>query len=672
MRRSLFLTVILLAGLTAAAPVRAEDARVLMLGNSYVQGGNMDDRLETAFPEVVPPWDQVFVLRIAQGGYTLAQHAMQADGSNGDTPTRQALVTGPDAGSWDWVVLQDQSQTPGFPQTEIMWMASRTGAITLHELISAGGGETVFLLTWGRRDGDAQNPTLYPDFSTMQQRLLDGYLAYIEAVEEDGRPRAWMAPAGLVFQRIHDDLAAGGQDPTDGDTAFTRLYTNDGSHPSANGSYLAALTIAAALTGRPVEGLPADPDVTSGDVALLQAAATDVVRDDPFGVVPYRWAFDWADWTSPTDTGLDGVVISAPVTWPAVNVAAGSSVSADALSLGATHDGGTGGAGSLWFTGGTLTVAGDLTVGAGGDGELVFRASPDRELPLSVAGAATLAGTVRVLLDGDAAWGEIGEQTLVQAATIDAAGMASELPDSFELCVIEEEEGARLVLAWGSGGDDDDETGDDDVADDDVADDDASGDDDTSLDPGNGGCQCGCGPRRAAVSLACLAPFAMVLARRRRWGLPTIGAIAGCLLAGTALTAQPAAAGDKGDTACVQITIEKVRSDRGQVIVAIFDDADAYEENRAGTRSERVSAAVGSVEIRACGLAPGRYALSVFHDEDDDGALDTARIGIPTEGYGFSQGARGRTGKPSFDRISFELTAGQADHVETIRLLYYL
>ncbi|MDP7115050.1 MAG: hypothetical protein QGH45_23960, partial [Myxococcota bacterium] len=317
MRRAPSLTVVLLVALACSGPAaQAEDARVLMLGNSYVQMGSMDERLAPAFADTVPAWDEVFVQRISQGGYTLAQHAMQADGSNGDTPTRQALVTGPDAGSWDWVVIQDQSQTPGFPQTELSWMASRSGAITLHELITAGGGETVFLLTWGRRDGDAQNATLYPDFSTMQERLLEGYLAYIAAVEADGRPRAWLAPAGLAFQRVHDDVVAAGQDPTDGDTAFTRLYVADGSHPSAAGSYLAALTIAAALTGRPVTGVSALPDVDGGEVEYLQRVATDVVRDDPFGAVPYRWAHAWADWANPTDTGVTGPLISDVVTWP--------------------------------------------------------------------------------------------------------------------------------------------------------------------------------------------------------------------------------------------------------------------------------------------------------------------------------------------------------------------
>ncbi len=529
MRRALLpmlIAIPLLAGPWLPA-AHAEDARVLMLGNSYIQMGSMDERLSAAFPDVVPSWDEVHVHKLAQGGYTLAQHAMEADGSNGDTPWHQALVSGPDAGSWDWVVLQDQSQTPGFPQSELMWMASRTGAITLHELITAGGGETVFLLTWGRRDGDEHNPELYPDFSTMQQRLLDGYLAYIEAVEDDGRPRAWMAPAGLAFQRIHDDLVASGVDPTEGDTAFTRLYTPDGSHPDAAGSYLAALTIAAALTGRPVIGAAALPDVDEGDVAYLQQVATDVVRDDPFGVVPYRWAFEWVDWSGPEDTGLDGAVISDPVTWPAVRISEGGAVEIDQLSLGANHDGEHRGAGSLWIQGGTFTVTGDVAVGAGGDAELrmaggtlsagsltqsadgllVLGISPERSAPIAVTGSVALAGPVRVTLDEEGDWGESGERVLITAATLGAAGMTAEVPEGFELNAVTDTDGAKLVLAWGeSAGDDDDST---------TTGDDDSGDDDTDPPPGDGGCECSCGRDRSAVAATGAIPLLFLLVLRR-------------------------------------------------------------------------------------------------------------------------------------------------------------
>ena len=125
-----------------------------------------------------------------------------------------------------------------------------------------------------------------------------------------------------------------------------------------------------------------------------------------------------------------------------------------------------------------------------------------------------------------------------------------------------------------------------------------------------------------------------------------------------------------GDGACVQLTISGVRSADGVVQIALFADEESYEKSTEAAAQVAPPAAVGTVEVPMCGLAPGRYALSVFHDENANRRLDTGRLGIPKEGYGFSQGARGRTGKPSFDKIAFDLAAG-GTHAETIKLLYW-
>jgi len=44
------------------------------------------------------------------------------------------------------------------------------------------------------------------------------------------------------------------------------------------------------------------------------------------------------------------------------------------------------------------------------------------------------------------------------------------------------------------------------------------------------------------------------------------------------------------------------------------------------------------------GVAPGRYAVSVFHDENSNGKMDTNFIGIPREGVGASNNAKGHLG----------------------------
>jgi uncharacterized protein (DUF2141 family) len=52
-------------------------------------------------------------------------------------------------------------------------------------------------------------------------------------------------------------------------------------------------------------------------------------------------------------------------------------------------------------------------------------------------------------------------------------------------------------------------------------------------------------------------------------------------------------------------------------------------------------------------IPPGTYALAVIHDENMDGKLGTNSVGIPTEGYGFSNDASALMGAPSFNAASF-------------------
>ena len=122
---------------------------------------------------------------------------------------------------------------------------------------------------------------------------------------------------------------------------------------------------------------------------------------------------------------------------------------------------------------------------------------------------------------------------------------------------------------------------------------------------------------------------------------------------------------------CVEVVIEGVRSGDGVVRVALFVDETNYKDDIKARHLESLPATEGTVRGRICGLEAGRYGVSVFHDEDSDMTLDTGRLGIPVEGYGFSGGARGRTGKPKFKKIAFELPA-EGVHTETIKLLYWL
>lgn len=66
-------------------------------------------------------------------------------------------------------------------------------------------------------------------------------------------------------------------------------------------------------------------------------------------------------------------------------------------------------------------------------------------------------------------------------------------------------------------------------------------------------------------------------------------------------------------------------------------------------------------ELNFSGVAPGTYAVMVFHDENGNGKLDQAANGIPLEGYGFSRNARGHWGPPRFDDARFDIQPGAND-----------
>ncbi|WP_024538402.1 DUF2141 domain-containing protein [Comamonas badia] len=112
------------------------------------------------------------------------------------------------------------------------------------------------------------------------------------------------------------------------------------------------------------------------------------------------------------------------------------------------------------------------------------------------------------------------------------------------------------------------------------------------------------------------------------------------------------------------LTVEVLgaRSDKGTVDGALYADAASWLKTpRTGERQP----AAARVLLVYRDLPTGRYALSLFHDENGNGKLDSNVAGIPTERYGFSRDARGRMGAPDFDAAAIDL---QGDTTVTVHL----
>ena len=135
------------------------------------------------------------------------------------------------------------------------------------------------------------------------------------------------------------------------------------------------------------------------------------------------------------------------------------------------------------------------------------------------------------------------------------------------------------------------------------------------------------------------------------------------------------------EAANLTLTITGVRSSVGELLIGVYSTADGFKSAIASSattsallpQSWRIvgvslRAKSGSQTIMFADLPPGRYAVIAFHDENDNGLLDANVFGVPTEGYGFSNDARGFLGAPSFDAAAVALD--QADKKISLSLVY--
>lgn len=98
----------------------------------------------------------------------------------------------------------------------------------------------------------------------------------------------------------------------------------------------------------------------------------------------------------------------------------------------------------------------------------------------------------------------------------------------------------------------------------------------------------------------------------------------------------------------------------GQIMVGFYDSAEHWTEEVGVIRGEVISVDNTSQQVlEVSDLKVGTYAIALLHDNNYDGKMNKTLFGLPKEGYGFSNNARGRLGPPTFDDASFTLTEGE-------------
>lgn len=106
----------------------------------------------------------------------------------------------------------------------------------------------------------------------------------------------------------------------------------------------------------------------------------------------------------------------------------------------------------------------------------------------------------------------------------------------------------------------------------------------------------------------------------------------------------------------LHVTITNVRSARGLIAVSLYaDDSKKFLAKRGSLYVGRVPAQAGTTRMCIHLPSTGTYGLAIYHDENGDRKFNRSGIGLPAEGYAFSNNAPTIFGLPSFGRVRFNV-----------------
>lgn len=186
--------------------------KVLFIGNSYTYVNDLPGLVsQLADAE----GNQLIYDSNTPGGYQLSQHA-----TNATTLSKIASK------AWDFVVIQEQSQKPSFPDAQVEATVYPYASILVDSIYANDSCSVpLFYDTWGRQNGDPQWEGINT-FEKMNTRLFHAYETMTNTA------KGMLSPVGVGYLHIHNDSNAV--------VNFSSLYQGDESHPTIFGSYLGA------------------------------------------------------------------------------------------------------------------------------------------------------------------------------------------------------------------------------------------------------------------------------------------------------------------------------------------------------------------------------------------------------------------------------------------------
>ena len=238
-------------GLGATLSAQNQVRKALFVGNSYTYYNDL--------PKLIADLahsggDSLYHDQNTIGGYSLQSHA-----------TNSNTVSKIQNGSWDYLILQEHSQRPSLPLSQVeaqFYPAAYTLDSLFHSVRPTA--QSVFYMTWGRENGDASNCATWPPVCTyegMDSLLNLRYQTIADSLD------AGISPVSVVWRSLRTTHPG------------IQLYNADESHPSLAGSFVAACTFYAVLFQKDPSLLAYNGGLDSTEAGIIKRSARDLVFD---------------------------------------------------------------------------------------------------------------------------------------------------------------------------------------------------------------------------------------------------------------------------------------------------------------------------------------------------------------------------------------------------------
>ena len=105
------------------------------------------------------------------------------------------------------------------------------------------------------------------------------------------------------------------------------------------------------------------------------------------------------------------------------------------------------------------------------------------------------------------------------------------------------------------------------------------------------------------------------------------------------------------------VLVKNIRNEKGQIGFCLYNSSSGFPKHpEKAKQCIFIKAEANSAVCTFTDIPLGNYAVCVFHDENNDHKINSNFIGIPTEGVGVSNNAKGHFGPPKFDDAKFDFT----------------